>query len=354
MTTEARAIVVRGPGDVGVEDITLADPRAMEVLIRVEATGICHTDVSWSNGMLYSQFPVTPGHETSGTVVAVGSAVSRIAVGDRVVVALTHHCGHCFYCEAGHPMLCAERTREHGRLTWRDAPLTQGFGVSGFATHVLVGESSCVVVPDDVPLDVAALVGCAIATGVGAVLNVAQVVPGSRVLVIGAGGIGLSVVMGATLSGAEQLVVVEPSESRRAHAIRLGATDAVPPGSDELSALAGDGFDYVFESAGLVSTMEDAIRLTRRGGTTTLLGAPAPHEEFRVPALDFVASQKRLLGCITGDVSPVADFDRYFRLYLRGRLPLDELVTSTVTLQDAAELLVSGPPPGDIRVVVRP
>jgi Zn-dependent alcohol dehydrogenase len=354
VTTAARALVAREPGRVTLEEIVVADPGPGEVLIRVEATGICHTDISWSTGNLYSQFPVTPGHETSGVVLAVGQGVTRVAEGDRVVVALTHHCGHCFYCESGHPMLCADRTREHDRLRWRDAPLTQGFGVSGFSTHVLVGQSSCVVVPDEVPLEVAALVGCAIATGVGAVLNTAQVTPGSRVLVIGAGGIGLSVVMGAVLSGAEQVVVVEPSEARRAHAARLGATDALAPGDDALAALAADGFDFAFESAGLVATMEESIRLTRRGGTITLLGAPPPDEEFRVPALDFVASQKRLLGCITGDVSPVSDFDRYFRLYLRGRLPLDELVTSTATLEGAAGLLVTGPPPEDIRVVVRP
>jgi alcohol dehydrogenase len=145
-----------------------------------------------------------------------------------------------------------------------------------------------------------------------------------------------------------------PRAPRRAHAARLGATDALAPGDDALAALAADGFDFAFESAGLVATMEESIRLTRRGGTITLLGAPPPDEEFRVPALDFVASQKRLLGCITGDVSPVSDFDRYFRLYLRGRLPLDELVTSTATLEGAAGLLVTGPPPEDIRVVVRP
>ncbi|WP_127473259.1 alcohol dehydrogenase catalytic domain-containing protein [Microbacterium sulfonylureivorans] len=354
MTTLARGLVVREPGDVTLEEITIADPAAGEVLIRVEATGICHTDVAWAAGALYSEFPVTLGHETSGTVVSVGSAVTRIAEGDRVVVALTHHCGHCLHCESGHPMLCAARTVAHPRLTWGGAALAQGFGVSGFASHVLVGESSCVPVPDSVPLEVAALVGCAIATGVGAVLNVAQVTPGARVLVIGAGGIGLSVVMGATVSGAEQIVVIEPSDVRRAHARRLGATDTLAAPCDELADLAGDGFDYVFESAGLVSTMEQAIALARRGGTVTLLGAPPPDQEFRVPALDFVASQKRLLGCITGDVSPVVDFDRYFRLYSRGLLPLDALITSSITLDRAAEMLIAGAPPGEIRVVVRP
>lgn len=354
MSTAARALVASAPGIVAVEDIVVADPGPGEVLIRVHTTGICHTDVSWSTGNLYPQFPVTPGHETSGTVVAVGSAVTRFAEGDRVVVALTHHCGHCEYCEAGHPMLCAERTREHDRLRWRDAPLTQGFGVSGFSTHVLVGESSCVVVPDEVPLEIAALVGCAISTGVGAVLNTAQVTPGSRVVVIGAGGIGLSVVMGAALSGAEQVVVVEPSAARRARALRLGATDVLEPGDARLDDLAGDGFDFAFESAGLVTTMEQSIALARRGGTITLLGAPPPEHEFRVPALDFVASQKRLLGCITGDVSPVTDFGRYFRLYSRGRLPLDEFVTSTVSMEEAAGLLVTGPPADDVRVVVHP
>lgn len=354
MTRTGRSLIAVSPGEFSVEEITLADPAPAEVLIRVESIGICHTDVSWGNGNLDPRFPVALGHETSGVVEAVGSGVTTVVVGDRVVVALTHHCGHCSYCESGHPMLCAERTVEHPRLTWNGRHLVQGFGVGGFSTHVLVGQTSCVRVPDDVPFDVAALVGCAVATGLGAVFNVARVEPGSRVLVIGAGGIGLSIVMGAVISGAEQIVVVEPGEQRRARALSAGATDALAPGDAHLAELTADGFDYAFESAGLVATMEEAIRLTRRGGTITLLGAPPPDQEFRVPALDFVSTQKRLLGCITGDVSPVSDFERYFRLYTRGLLPLDDLITSTVTLDAAAPMLAGGPPPTEIRVIVNP
>ena len=352
MSTTTRALVVTAPGRVELDEIVIDSPRATEVLIEVAATGLCHTDVSWAAGTLYDDFPVTPGHETSGVVVAVGDAVTRFVPGDRVVIALTHHCGHCRYCEAGHPMLCAGRTSQRPRLSWRGEALTQGFGVAGFAAHALVPESSCVAVPEAVPLEIAAVVGCAIATGVGSVLNIAEVQPGSRVAVWGAGGIGLSVVMGAVLSGADEVVVVEPHAARRAKARELGATSAVTP--DEFESRGDADFDTVFESAGYTSTMERAIDATRRGGTTVLLGAPPPDHEVRIKALDFVASQKRLLGCITGDVSPVTDFDRYFRLYLHGRLPLDALVTSTASLDDAAALLVDGPPAGEVRVVVRP
>lgn len=249
-------------------------------------------------------------------------------------------------------MLCAARTEQRPRLTWRGRALTQGFGVAGFAAHALVPESSCVSVPDDVSLEIAAVVGCAIATGVGAVLNIAHVEPGARVAVWGAGGIGLSVVMGAVLAGAEDVVVVEPNPTRRKRAIDLGATAAMKP--EELDGLGNADFDTVFESAGYTTTMEQAVEATRRGGTTVLLGAPPPDHRFSINALDFVASQKRVLGCITGDVSPVTDFDRYFRLYLRGRLPLEKIVTSTASLDSAADLLVNGPPSDQVRVVVLP
>ncbi len=352
--TTARAIVAETPGQLVVRDVQLTDPAPGEVLVRVDTTGICHTDISWASGAVNDRFPVIPGHETSGVVEAVGSAVTRFAPGDRVVAALSHHCGHCYYCESGHPMLCVERTIDHPRVTDRGEHVLQGFGVGGFSTHILVGESSLVSVPDDVPLDVAALVGCAIATGLGSVFTIAQVRPGSRSLVIGAGGIGLSVLMGLHTTGAEQIVVIEPDAARREHALRLGATDALAPGDDRLHSLTDDGFDYAFETAGLTSTIEDAIQLARPGGTIVLIGAPAAHEHFRVPALDFVATQKRLLGCITGDLSPVSDFDRYFRMYARGMLPLDDLVSGTATLDEAAELLSSGVPAGSIRILVHP
>jgi S-(hydroxymethyl)glutathione dehydrogenase/alcohol dehydrogenase len=338
MTHRIRAAVVAEPGTLPrFQHVELADLAADEVLVRVAATGVCHTDLAWAAGELYPNFPVVLGHETSGIVGGVGSSVTRVRPGDRVVLALTHHCGHCRYCEAGHPMLCARRTEYPPRISWNGEPVFQAYGTSGFADAVIVREVSCVVVPDGVPLVTAALVGCAVATGIGAVKNIAEVTPGSTVVVLGAGGVGLCVVMGAILAGAEKVVAVDPNANRRQRALELGATHAVVPGDPALARLAEDGYDFAFESVGRPDAMEEAIRLSRRGGTVTLIGAPDEQARVSFPALDFVVSQRKLLGCLTGDVRPNTDYDEYFRLYLAGKLDLDRLITATLPMESIAE-----------------
>ena len=301
------------------------------------AAGVCHTDVAWSDGDLFSGFPVVLGHECAGVVERVGSAVTRVRTGDRVSIALSHHCGHCSFCETGRPMLCTNNGSNLRRMSKKGAPVVQGFGVGGFSEHTVVREASTIKVPEAVPMEVAALVGCATSTGIGAVFNIAQVEYGSRVAVLGVGGVGLNVVMGCVLAGAERIVAVDPNEVRLAHALKLGATDAVAPSEELLSEIAPDGFEFVFESVGKGDTMELAVRITRRGGTVTIIGAPRPDVTIGVPALDFVPSQRRILGCLTGNVRPDVDFDRFFRLYTRGKLPLDALVTSVVPFADIIE-----------------
>ncbi len=338
MTHPIRAAVVAAPGDEPrFEDVVLAELGVDEVRERIAATGICHTDLAWAAGELYPTFPVLLGHESSGVVEAVGPAVTRVAPGDRVVLSLTHHCGHCTYCEAGHPMLCARRVEYPPRIATADGtPVFQGFGTGAFADAVVVRDVSCVRIPDGVPFTIAALVGCAVATGVGAVQNIAEVRVGSTVVVLGAGGVGLCVAMGAALAGAERIVVVDPVPARRERALAVGATHAVAPDDPALARLTPDGFDYAFESVGTPSAMREAIRLSRRGGTVTLIGAPDESAEVAFPALDFVVSQRRLLGCLTGDVRPTTDFDAYFRLYLAGKLPLDRLITGTRPMSEIA------------------
>lgn len=349
-----RALVVEGPGRVPVvTTLTIRAPLPDEVLVEVVATGVCHTDLSWAAGLLGEPLPAVLGHETSGVVREVGAQVDTVSPGDRVVIALTHHCGHCRDCVTGHPMLCAERTAARPRLAVDGEPVFQGFGVGGFAEHVLVRASSCIRVPDSVPLEAAAVVGCAIATGVGAALNIARVTPGARVVVFGAGGIGASVIMGCALAGAERIVAVDPDGRARERSLALGATDAVPPDAGGWEGLGDDGYDFVFESAGSTAAMERAVGAARRGGSITLIGAPDAAARMSLPALDFVASQKTLHGCLTGDVNPVVDFDRYFRLYARGRLPLDALLGAQIDLESAAAVLTDGPrTPG--RTIVRP
>ena len=319
------------------EEIELSDLRYDEVLVRIGVAGICHTDVAWSDGDLFDLFPVVLGHECAGVVEEVGEAVTRVRAGDRVSIALAHHCGHCFFCETGRPMLCANNGSELRRMSRNGEPIQQGFGVGGFSQLVVVRQVSLVVVPSTVPMAVAALVGCATSTGIGAVFNIAKVEYGSRVAVLGAGGVGLNVVMGCVLAGAERIVVVEPNEERRARALKLGATDVVEPAEEVLREIAADGFEFVFESVGRAETMELGFRITQRGGTLTIIGAPRPDVQIRIPALDFVPSQRRILGCQTGNIRPDVDFDRIFRLYARGKLPLDSLVSDILPFDQIGE-----------------
>lgn len=350
--TVRAAVVEKGGSAPEIQDIELAPLRVDEVLVRILATGICHTDVAWASGELFDKFPVVLGHESAGVVEAIGDGVTRVKPGDRVGLALAHHCGHCFFCETGRPMLCAQQADAPPRLLRDGRPLTQGFGTGGFSEQTIVREASTIPIPDAVPTDVAAVVGCATSTGLGAVFNIAEVQPGSTVAILGAGGIGLNVLMGCLIAGAERIVVADPRPERRALALDFGATDAVEPNEEALRALAPQGFEYVFESAGFPEPMELAIRVTARGGTVTIIGAARPDAEIRINALDFVPSQRRILGCLTGNVRPNVDFDRFFRLYLRGRLPLDRLVTATIPFADLAEGFAMSARAEGIRTIV--
>lgn len=335
------AAVVRGAGlGPTIEDIVVGELRQDEVRITVAATGVCHTDVAWAAGdygVEDGHFPAVLGHETAGMVAAVGSEDSAFAVGDRVVVALTNHCGACRDCETGSPILCGQREALPHRLsTSGGATLAQAFGVGGFAETAVVRAASLVRLPDDISLTSAAVVGCALACGAGAALNVAGVRPGSTVVVFGAGAVGLSVVIASQLAGAEQVLVVEPNEGRRRAALALGATDVVADDASVGALVPREGFDFAFESAGRPVAMESAVGWTRRGGTVTLMGAPAADETFTLNALEFVSSQRRLLGCLGGNVRPHDDFERYFRLHRRGRIDIGALVTRTRPFSDIA------------------
>lgn len=337
MSIITRAAVVDNAGqNPALHEVELVDPGPGEVRVRVVATSVCHTDVAWADGELWPRYPVVPGHESAGIVEAVGPGVSRVRPGDRVAIALSLHCGHCRYCESGRPMLCEHHEDETSRISRDGEPVIQGFGSGGFSEQTVIRASSAVAIPDDVPMDVAAIVGCATSTGLGAVFNIANVEYGSRVAVLGAGGIGLSVVLGCTLAGVEQIVVADPNEQRRMQALDFGATDVADATEDALRELAPGGFEYVFETAGFPEPMELAIRMTERGGTATIIGAARPDADITINALDFVPSQRRILGCLTGNVRPNVDFDRYFRLYARGKLPLDKFISHHVRFEDIA------------------
>lgn len=335
MSHTVRAAVVPAAGqEPEIRLVEMSPLRPDEVRVRLTATGVCHTDVAWADGQFFDRFPVVLGHESAGVVAETGPAVTAVRPGDRVALALAHNCGHCEFCETGSPMLCQRRTEQPQRLAIGGAPVVQGFGTGGFAEEAIVPQASVIPVPDEVPLSVAAVVGCATSTGLGAVFNLAQVQYGTRVAILGAGGIGLSVLLGCRVAGAERIVVADPDPRRRQRALDLGATEAVPADEAAVASLEPAGFDYVFESAGRAEAMETAVRLARRGGTVTLMGVVPPGTTIQLDARAFVPSQKRLLGCLTGNVRPHVDFDRYFRLYRRGLLDLGALVTSTVPLDD--------------------
>lgn len=317
-----------------VQDIEIADLDPTEVLVRIGVTGICHTDVAWADGELNDEFPVVLGHESAGTVEAVGSSVTRVSPGDRVMLSLTQHCGQCRYCESGRPILCAGKTQARQRLFRGDEPLVQGFGTGGMGEATAVPESGVVRIPNDVPLEVAAVAGCAVATGIGAVMNIAEVHPGSTVAVLGTGGIGASALMGARVSGAGRIVAVDPNRQRRQAAAKFGATDQLEPDEQKIRALEPDGFDYVFECTGKTEAMETAVRLTSIGGTVVLIGAPPPGSTLTIDALEFVKSQSRILACLTGNLRPNIDFPIFFRLYQGGLLDLDALISESVPLDE--------------------
>jgi S-(hydroxymethyl)glutathione dehydrogenase/alcohol dehydrogenase len=338
MPTTARAAVVTGANVAPViEDITVADPRADEVLVRVAAGGICHTDIAIATGELWPRYPIVLGHEIAGVVEGVGADVTAVRPGDRVIV-IDGHCGRCRDCDRGYPVLC-QADRHHER---RLHHFTRADGsevlqsVGGFSEATLVPENCVVKVPEGVPLPVAAVIGCAVVTGAGAVFNVAQVRPGQTVAVIGSGGVGVNAIMAAKACGAAKIVAVDPNKSRRELGTRFGATHTAEPDEDALLAMEPEGFDVVIECAGKVPAMELGPRILRRAGVMTLIGATPEGVTFRIDALDFLLNEKRLLGCLRGNEQAAVDYPRYFEMYQRGLLDLDALITATVPLDDIA------------------
>lgn len=326
-----------------------------DVHVQLGATGVCHSDLSALQGTFGPLAnPTVMGHEGAGTVVGVGSAVSRVRIGDRVITAFIPACGNCFYCVRGQSNLCELagelRARGLGRFTTSSGQKVRAFAELGtFAEETIVHEASVVTVRTDLPDEELALIGCGVTTGVCAVLNTAGVTPGSTVAVIGCGGVGLSVVQGAGIAGAARIFAVDPVEFKRRTALRLGATDAIDPTAVNpveqlLEATAGRGVDYVFEVVGHPTTVLQAHAATRLGGSTVLIGAGAPGAkvEFDLFALH---REKRVLGCGYGSAQVRRDIPRLVALAESGRLDLGSMVTKRLSIADvntAFQLMTSG------------
>jgi S-(hydroxymethyl)glutathione dehydrogenase / alcohol dehydrogenase len=352
-----RAAVMRAVGEpMQVVDLRLEEPRAGEVRVRLRAAGVCHSDLSILEGRIASPVPVVLGHEGAGVVDAVGPGVRSVAVGDHVVISWVPMCGRCRFCLNGQPQLCTSGAYTPGlmddgstRLFDGDTPVHHGLHAATFAEQTVVREGSVVKVDADIPFAAAALVGCAVTTGVGAALRTAEVRPGERVVVIGCGGVGLSVVQGCRLAGAERIIAVDTVPARLEAAERFGATDLVPAGDAAASTvrkLTGKlGADVVFEVAGQPALQRQAFDMARRGGRAIMVGVPGQDGETVLPSLLLSVSEKTVKGCYYGSAYPPRDFPWLLGLYRAGRLDLDSLVTQTLPLEgvnDAFEAMRHG------------
>jgi Zn-dependent alcohol dehydrogenase len=330
-----------------IEDIAIADPRDCEVLVRIMSTGVCASDLSTIRGKTGSELPLVPGHEAAGIVERVGFGVSRVKPGDRVVLSWAPNCGHCFYCQESHPTLCDtyggaavsgglwDRTSRLGPV---EAPLKHYSCVSSFAELAVVPEAGCIVIADDVPFDVAALVGCAVTTGFGAVANDAAVRPGDHVAVIGVGGVGINAIAAARLAGAASIVAVDINAAKADVAKSYGATHFVkaddPDWLAQVRALTqGRGVDSTIECTGRAAAMTMAYDMTRPAGTVVIVGIAAIGATLAIPAIGFPGSKKRIVGSIYGGGVPERDILRVLSLYRQGRLDLDSQIGARIPLE---------------------
>lgn len=342
-----RAAVLFAPNErLRVVDVALAPPGPREVRVRLAATGVCASDWHTITGAIPSPTPCVLGHEGAGHVEEVGEGVTSVAPGDHVALSWVPACGRCRHCEAGRPNLCSAAapallagTLMSGqrRLSHAGEPLYHYSFLSTFAERVVVDEASCIPIRRDVPLRVAALVGCAVMTGYGAVVNRARVQPGSTALIYGAGGVGLSAVMAAALSGAGQVVVADPVAAKRELALELGATHVLDPGADDVveavrSLTGGEGADCALEAAGRTELVAQAFEATRRAGTIVAIGVPAADATVTLPGPRLVREEKVVTGSLYGSCRPRQDMPAILDLYAAGRLPLDRLVTRTYRL----------------------
>lgn len=340
----AQAVVVRAPGGPAVvEEIVVDPPGPGEVLVHVLATGVCHTDLHAKLGHFGREYPMLLGHEATGVVEAVGPGVTRPAIGDKVVLTWRAPCGACGFCVSGRPVRCAKPATAGPRMRTRDG-LTLGrvLGLGTFTTRTVVAASQAIPIPADLASEPTSLVGCAVATGVGAVLFAAGVPPGASVAVFGCGAVGASVILGARLAQARRIVAVDVVEGRLAAAARLGATDRVlsGPGLDAARAvrdLTGGGVAFAFEAVGIPETLSAALSSCELGGTCVLIGVPAPGATLSYPMAKLFYSRLRLITTFGGDALPARDFPLLCDFYRSGRLPLDDLVTAKMTLGDVEE-----------------
>ncbi len=341
-----RAAMLREVGaPLDIVDVTLAPLASNQVRVRIAASGVCHSDLSIKTGALPMPPPAVLGHEGAGVVEEVGSSVTRVAPGDHVILSWVPPCRYCYWCLRGQPVLCEQGMADafgapYG--TVEGAAVFPGLGTATFAERTQVLERAVVPIDPSIPLELAALVGCAVTTGVGAVVNTARVAPGSSVAILGCGGVGLSAVQGAVLSGASRVIAVDQVQGRLRLAGQLGASEVVDASAgDPVAAVrdltGGRGVDYAFEVVGASATIKSAFAMTRRGGTTVLVGAGRPDDQVTFGAMEMFVDAKSILGCVYGSADPDRDFPRLLELERAGRLELGRLITDRIDLADVNE-----------------
>lgn len=328
-----------------VQEVELVPPGPAEVLVRIAAAGLCHSDLSVIDGNRPRPLPMVLGHEAAGIVEEIGPGVDDLVRGDHVVLVFVPSCGNCLPCMEGRPALCEPGAAANGagtllsgarRLRRNDEAINHHVGVSAFAEYATVSRRSLVKIDPDLPLEEAALFGCAVLTGAGAVINTAGVRPGQTVAVVGLGGVGLCALLAAVASGAREIIAVDLLPEKLAFARQLGATASFDAREERVAEAIREatrgGVDFAFELAGSAKALELAWAITRRGGTTVTAGLPHPSARLPVPIVQLVAEERRLLGSYIGTSVPARDVPRLIELYRRGRLPVDRLVSGSLPL----------------------
>jgi len=351
MSRKSKAVLCRELNQpVVVEEISVESPRRGEVTVRLAACGVCHSDLSATNGTIPMPPPLVLGHEGAGEVVEVGEDVANFAPGDHVISSFIYMCGKCRFCASGRPVLCLEQgkaltTLPDGTLRTHDAkgkPVNIFSGCGVMAEYATVHVDNLVKIDPQVPLDRAALVGCGVTTGVGAVFNTAKVQPGASVAVFGCGGVGLNVIQGARIAGAERIIAIDANEAKLVLAKKFGATNALlaKPGEDltkALKKLTGGGPDYAFECVGSGELAAAAYRAIRRGGLAVVVGVAKPSDSTSVRTMSLPFEEKTLTGSYFGSCVPRVDFPRMLGLYMGGQLKLDELITRRYSIAEAPQ-----------------
>ena len=342
-----KAAVFRGAKQpLTIEEVEIDQPKGREVLVRTVASGVCHSDLHFVEGLYPFPAPAVLGHEAAGIVEAVGESVTDFKPGDHVIACLSVFCGHCEQCLSGHPYRCSNKTEtqrpntDKPRLSQGGKMVNQFLDISGYAEKMLLHENALAKITNDMPLDKAALIGCGVTTGVGAALNTAKVEPGSTVAVLGCGGVGLAAIQGARIAGARKIIAVDMFENKLAMAKRLGATDTVDSSSTDpvkaIRALSGGGVDYSFEAVGLKTAAEQAFYCLAVGGTATVIGMIPVGQKVEIEGRYFL-SERRIQGSNMGSNRFRIDMPRYIDFYMQGRLNLDDMVSRKARLDDVNE-----------------